>query len=98
MSTLFLSLKSLPLSRASLSFSGCRRGLCKAVLGLFILIFAGAVLPAACITDASNPGCAHLALPNEFELRHLHEQSRYVRALAERASVEDADKYTVFQS
>ena len=62
MSTLFLSLKSLPLSRASLSFSGCRRGLCKAVLGLFILIFAGAVLPAACITDASNPGCAHLAL------------------------------------
>ena len=62
MSTLFLSLKSLPLSRASLSFSGCRRGLCKAVLDLFILIFAGAVLPAACITDASNPGCAHLAL------------------------------------
>lgn len=62
MSELVLSSKSLPRTISGLFFFGCRRGLFKAIVGLLALIFTAAALPAACITDASNPGCAHLAL------------------------------------
>lgn len=63
MSTLSLFSNSLLRNSSNyLSFSGCRRGLSKVILGSAALLFAAAALPAACVTDAPDPGCVHFAL------------------------------------
>jgi hypothetical protein len=62
MSTPFVYSKSLLQRLPGVLSSGCKRKMAKTTLGCFALMLSAAALPAACVSDASDPGCVHFAM------------------------------------